>query len=298
MSRVPSCAVREDVVPTLQRLAELGRWQAVVAHLPVTADALSVCRVLAWDADAAPDVRVGGVVAALDGEAALEDLLGEDVLPERGLGTLPTDLRGVGEVLCGMVEYADAVALFGDVPDAALDLTRFLARPRALVTRDWPGMRVETLLPGVHDHDATEAWVAEVHDGPSRAAESRLVWTLELTSDRPLHPRRLHEQLDVLGGGPFRTRGCFWLASRPGDVGVWDGAGGQVSVGVQGRWGRSAPVTRILVTGLRRDDHRQELRAAFDRALLTDAELAERGPFWDVTGDGLEAWLGPVRHVA
>ena len=28
---------------------------------------------------------------------------------------------------------------------------------------------------------------------------------------------------------------------------------------------------------------------------LLDAELAERGRYWEVASDGLEPWLGPVR---
>ena len=293
-----SCAVREDVVPTLERLADLGRWGAVVAHLPVAADALSVCRVLSWDSAAAPSVRVGGVVAALDGAAVVGDLLGDALLSDRGLGVLPGDRRGVGEVLGGMVEYADAVALFGEAGDDADELTRTLARPGALVTRDWPGLSADLLLPGVHDHDATEAWVGEVHDGPSRAVESGGVWSTELTSRRPLHPGRLYEHIDALGGGPFRTRGCFWVASRPQDIGVWNGAGGLLSVGLNGRWGRGAPLTRILVTGLAEDDHRDELHETFARIPLTDAEMAARHRLWEGDGDGLETWLGPVRRAA
>lgn len=293
-----SCAVREDVLPTLERLGSLGRWGAVVAHLPVAADGFSVCRVLGWDPTVAPSVRIAGVVAALDGARVLDDVLGDEILPERDLGTLATDRRGVGEVLGGMVEYADLVALFGETPDAGVQLVTHLVRPGALVTRDWPGLRAEQLLPGLHDHDATEAWVGEVHDGPSRAAEGHHVWSLELIADRPFHPQRLHDRVDVLGGGPFRSRGCFWLASRPGAIGVWDGAGGQLSVGLQGEWGRSRPMTRLLVTGLREDDAREELRRVFVECLLTDAELAARGPYWDVADDGLEPWLGPIRRVA
>lgn len=293
-----SCAVREDVLPTLERLGAIGRWGAVVAHLPVAADALSVCRVLGWDASVAPGVRVAGVVTALDGAAALDDLLGDQILPERRLGTLDTDRRGVGEVLGSMVEYADLVAIFGETPEPAVELVRRLARPGALVTADWPGLRAEQLLPGLHDHDASEAWVGEVHDGPSRESEGPHSWTLELTSTRPFHPERLREHADVLGGGPFRSRGCFWLASRPADVIAWDGAGGQLSVGVTGSWARATPLTRILVTGLREDDARTRLRATFEACLLTEAELAARGPYWDVASDGLEAWLGPVRRAA
>lgn len=293
-----SCAVREDVLPTLERLGALGRWGAIVAHLPVAADALSVCRVLGWDPVVAPSVRVAGVVAALDGDAAVDDLLGEDILPERELATIETDRRGVGEVLGAMVEHADVVALFGDSPDEAVELVTRLARPDALISREWSGVQAAQLLPGLHDHDATEGWIDEVFDGPDRGGEGRHVWSLELIADRPLHPQRLRERVDVLGGGPFRSRGCFWLASRPGAIGIWDGAGGQLSVGVQGQWGRGPAMTRLLITGLREDDAREELRRAFAECLLTDAELEARGPYWDVADDGLEPWLGPIRRVA
>ncbi|MGL4743905.1 MAG: GTP-binding protein, partial [Dermatophilaceae bacterium] len=293
-----SCAVREDVIPTLDRLGAIGRWGAVVAHLPVAADGLSVCRVLGWDARAAPSIRIAGVIAALDGSAATTDLLGDDLLCERGLAAGDDDRRGLGEALGGIVEYADIVALFGDAPDDACELARRLARPSALVTADWPGLGPDRLLPGPHDHDAVEAWVGEVHDGPDRAAEGVHTWSLELTADRPLHPQRFRAAVDAIGGGPFRSRGCFWLASRPGDIGGWDGAGGQLSVGVNGAWGRSVPTTRILVTGLRADDVRDDLRRAFVEAQVTDAELAARGPFWEVAEDGLEPWLGVIRHAA
>ncbi len=42
-----SCAIRNDVVPTLERLAAAGRWGALIAHLPITADPVQVCRAVA-----------------------------------------------------------------------------------------------------------------------------------------------------------------------------------------------------------------------------------------------------------
>lgn len=293
-----SCAVREDVLPTLQRLGELGRWASIVAHLPVTADARSVCRVLTQDPSVAPAVRVTGVVTALDGRATVDDLLGDDLVGDRDLGTLTADRRGLGELLASLVEHADVVALFGRTPDSALELVRHLARPGAIVTREWPQMPAAQLLSGVHDDHASEAWVAEVHRGPNREGEGHHVWSLELTASRPLHPDRLLAHLDVLGGGPFRTRGCFWLATRPETICAWDGAGGQLSVGVAGSWARSTPLTRILITGLRDDDTRDDLRDVFSRCLLTDDEMSERGPAWETDTDGLEPWLGPIRSAA
>lgn len=293
-----SCAVREDVIPTLERLGQLDRWQAIVVHLPVAADGLSVCRVLGWDRRAAPSVRVAGIVAAVDGTTVLSDLLEDDLVAERCPRSAAGDQRGVGEVLASMVEYADLVSVFGDTPPAGMDLLRQLARPGVPVGQDWPELSPAELLAGVHQHAATEAWVTEVPEGPSRQSESEHTWRLDLVSEVPLHPQRLHHHIEALGGGRFRTRGCFWLATRPDQIGAWMGAGGLLSIGVSGSWGRSRPFTRLLFTGTQADDVRADLVAAFTRSLLTDAELRTRGPRWETATDGLEPWLGPTTRVA
>lgn len=46
----------------------------------------------------------------------MRDLLGDDLLADRGRHTSGEDRRGVGEVLAAMIEYAD-VALFDESPD-------------------------------------------------------------------------------------------------------------------------------------------------------------------------------------
>ena len=45
-----TCAVREDIIPTLERLAKTGRWTSIVACLPMAAEATQVCRILAMGA--------------------------------------------------------------------------------------------------------------------------------------------------------------------------------------------------------------------------------------------------------
>ena len=119
---------------------------------------------------------------------------------------------------------------------------------------------------------------------------------LDFRSERPFHPERLQETIAVLGGGPRRSRGCFWLPSRPAQVCQWDGAGGMLSIGPCDHWDEHGPLTRIVVVGL--DDGREQLVDAFRSCLLTDQELAERGAYWEVWRDGFEPWLGPVRQLA
>lgn len=68
-----------------------------------------------------------------------------------------------------------------------------------------------------------------------------------------------------------------------------------VSIGVADEWQGEGPLTRITVVGA--DAGRDALLAAFNDCLLTDQELAERGPYWEVETDGMEPWLGPVPYL-
>lgn len=294
-----SCAIREDIVPTLERLASDGRWGSVVACLPVGAEAAQICRVVGWQAARTPHLRIAAVVAAMDGTTVTEDLLGDDLLAERGRATSVEDRRGVGEVGCRMVEYADTVCLTEPAAPAERSLLAALARPGVPIVGEAATLDAAALAAGVHRHREVEAWVAEVRREPLPALPPGGVWRLDLSSERPFHPLRFHEELALLGGGPRRSRGCFWLPTRPGVACVWDGAGGQTSIGTGRSWSRDAPLSRIVITGLddAADEHAR-IRAAFDRCLLTDDELATRGTAWPDTWDGLEPWLGPVDDAA
>ena len=291
-----SCAIREDVVPTLERLGADGRWETIIAQLPVTAEAVQVCRVIGWAPHQVPHVRIAASLVALSSDTLLDDLLGDDLVSERDLPVRADDRRGVAEVACAMVEYADVVAV-GETLDAEeREVLEALVRPGVAVVESFSQVDARPLAAGVHDHRANESWVAEVRRDALPDRGLRTAWVLDFASDRPFHPERLRDAIAVLGGGPRRSRGCFWLPSRPGQICVWDGAGGQLSVGSTETWGRTRPLTRITVVGV--DDGREELERAFAACVLTDAEMHERGPYWEVTEDGFEAWLGPIRRAA
>lgn len=130
---------------------------------------------------------------------------------------------------------------------------------------------------------------------PLPAMDGSRAWVLDFRSDRPFHPVRLQERIELLGRGRRHSGGCFWLPSRPTQVCQWDGAGGMVSIGRTDQWEAGEPLTRIVVVGV--DDERERVARAFESCLLTDAELAERGRYWEVGSDGLEPWLGPVDGV-
>lgn len=287
-----SCAIREDILPTLERLARDGRWHSIVAHLPVGAEAAHLCAALTWDTRLARFLRVSAVVTAVAGQHPVRDLLGDDLLADRGHHCAHDDRRGVGEVLAAMIEHADVVALDDTAAPVARDLVRTLARPDAAVVDGVHQLGGDTLLGRLHQHTRTEAWTSPVRTDALPVVPAEGVWRLDLQSLQPFHPERLLESLERLGAGPHRSRGCFWLPTRPGRVLEWDGAGGQLSIGDHGAWGSRRPFTRIVITGVGAAP--AQLRPAFADLLLGADESAGRTD----AEDGFEPWLGPIRKVA
>ncbi|MGD1978364.1 MAG: GTP-binding protein [Akkermansiaceae bacterium] len=63
------------------------------------------------------------------------------------------------------------------------------------------------------------------------------VEALVFRDQRPFHPGRLYEVCrSKMGTGLYRTKGFLWLASRPGQVLLWQQSGSQISLELTGQW--------------------------------------------------------------
>lgn len=285
-----SCAVREDLVPTLSQLVEDGRWDQVVVALPVSADPRTVVALLQqeiWHRGGGR-AELAGVVSLVDPTTLVDDLFGDDLLAERGLALGAIDRRAVGEVLVGQIECADLVAtsiVAEGTPVTLLQhLTMSVEHPPS-----WNHLDGNELMRRRLDWATFQRRIDPLHIQPHATRTDPDVWTLDLTSSRAFHPDRLHERIEDLGRGAFRARGHFWLPTRPDTVCVWDGGGGQLSIGASGSWHSQHPSTRLVVTGLDPAD-RARVADAFDDVLLSAAETASAGS-WAGRSDGFEPWL-------
>ena len=283
-----SCAMREDAVPALARLADRPEVRGILLAPPLSADPSIVVGTLrahegAW--------HLASALAAASADRAAEDLLGDDTLAERDLRWADGDARSVGEALAAQLEYSDLLVLEGGEDCAGAELVEHLRAPEQRVVRDPFALSAREVLGGRHDHAAglrrRDARCVEPYGGPTVHG----TWTLDLHSVRPLHPQRLLENIEELGGGRLRGRGRFWVPDRPESICQWDGAGGQVSIGAVWRTGRELPTTHLVVTGQDPADL-PRVRDAFARCLLTEAEWAEGLAPWLGAEDPLAPWLG------
>ncbi len=288
-----SCALREDVVPTLIRLAETARWSELVAVLPPTTDPLPVCRMVAHGVHQGRAVGawldLRAVVATVDGPGLTGDVLGDDLLAERGWALGPDDLRAVGQAVTAQVEFADHLVLVGEPDQAGRGLLRQLARAGVPVVADTTELEVAAVLLGRDDAAAHRAV-----DPRSRCRapvpDDEHVASVVMTSWKPFHPARLRALLEDLAPGGARTRGCFWLPTRPHDVLAWEHSGGQLSIGDVGPWVDAERGARLVSTG--RPEVVRGLPEVFGRALMTDAEMTGAALEWSGRPDGFEPWLG------
>ncbi|GAA2738283.1 GTP-binding protein [Pedococcus aerophilus] len=311
-----TCALRYEIVPMLLRLKDAGQHESVVVSLPLAADPAPVVRgirdMVIGSRRAVAHLEVARVVVALDGQAVVDDVFGDDLLRERDEEGFPGDARAWGEALAAQLEYADVLALAdGSTSEEAAALLDALRRPGSRVVPEVSTLVPADLLGGRRDHRAAEQWVHPLtrsagptglpgDDAPSDAvaafAPAEGIWSVVLDTWRPFHPGRLMRDLEHLGGGGLRGRGCFWLPTRPGGVGVWDGSGGQLSIGTSGTWEGRRPRTRVVVTG--RGEGQQQVAAALRGALLTDAELAGGLGGWVGLDDEFDPWLGRYSDIA
>ncbi|KRF20306.1 GTP-binding protein [Nocardioides sp. Soil796] len=295
-----SCALRHEIVPTLARLSEAGRWASLVLSLPPAAHTSALTAALPPMLERRPLLTMGAVVAALDGSRLLDDLCGDDLLRERDDQRHAGDIRAVGEVLVDLLGAADLLVLDGAADDVARALVDEVRAPGAVLVPECTELTAGQLLtPGTapSSYDAQQpaflpARVDEdgVTDCTSPLAEETGVWTVMLDSWRAFHPQRLMDSIESLGGHSYIGRGTFWLPTHPDSVALWAGSGGQLSIGTAAHRPVRGPRTHLVITGC--DERRDQVLHDLDAALMTDAELAAGLARWVGRDDGFGPWLG------
>lgn len=284
-----SCGTTAQAVSDLTALVDSEAYDALCYIPPLGGDPIALASGLTDAAASAGTFHLSTVASLLDPHQVHEDFFATHSCGERGLHAANAE-ASVGEALLTQVSYADVLIPHGNCP-AGLELVEHLRAHSTLLATDLHQRDLTDLLFAGH-HDALTAFsridpaVAQPWGGPSEHG----TWTLDLSSARPFHPARLLENLLELASGPLIHRGRFWVPTRPHTICSWEGAGGQVSVGVVGTLPGAHPTTRLAITGC--GSERERLQRAFENSLLTDVEWEGGIDAFAAMDDDLEPWLG------
>ncbi|MFF7371985.1 CobW family GTP-binding protein [Streptomyces tricolor] len=302
------CALREDLVPELRRLADAGATRLAIVELWDSVEPKAMAEVIA-----SGGLTVTSVITAVDPALVLPYLGNGDDLAEAGLAAAATDQRTVADTFARQVEYAPVLAV-ADSPEADDEDRELLAQlhptarrvpighgdpagapaPESLARAALAGFDVEAAAAAQHPACALLPQEADDH------GVSTLVWHRR----RPFHPERLYAALEDLTCAAARSRGRFWLADKPDTLLHWDAAGGALCVEGAGPWLAALPdAAWEMVPPVRRaaaalDWHpehgdrcnhlvftspgldREGLAHLLESCLLTDAEYAAGRDSW------------------
>ncbi|ORT59047.1 GTP-binding protein [Streptomyces sp. CB03238] len=304
------CALREDLVPELERLADAGLTRLAVVELWDSVEPKAMAEVVA-----AAGLTVSSVITAVDPALLLPYLGNGDDLMEAGLAAAATDQRTVADTWARQLEYAPVLAVL-DSPEADDEDRALLAQlhPTARRVPVPDGDLAAAALAGFD----VEAAAAAQHPACAllpQEADAHGVGTYVWHRRRPFHPERLYAALEDLCCAAARSRGRFWLADRPDTLLAWDAAGGALCVEPAGPWLASLPdAAWEMVPPVRRaaaaldwdPEHgdrcqhlvftspgldREGLAELLDSCLLTDAEYAAGREAWKRLPPAFDALL-------
>ncbi|MGN9796300.1 GTP-binding protein [Streptomyces sp. OZ13] len=299
------CTLRDDLLEEVDRLAREGRFDYLLIESSGISEPMPVAATFSFPRDDGVTLgelaRLDTMVTVVDAANFLPELTGGDGLAERGLDQYEDDERTVSDLLMDQIEFADVIVLnkLDLVPAEDAD------RLKAALARLNPVARIilathgaveprDVLGTGLFDVERAQqapGWVTELNGDHVPETEEYGISSTVFRAERPFHPGRLWNLVtERLDSGRFgqvlRSKGFFWLASRPRVTGLWSQAGAVARFEPSGARDADTPQGQELVfigTGLRV----QELQAALVDCLLADGEPVpddDAFPAWETYG--------------
>jgi G3E family GTPase len=262
------------------------------------------------------------MVTVVDAPNFLRDYCGTERLKDRKQEVGEGDERTLVDLLADQIEFANIIIVNKAecVSEEGLATVTGMVRslnPRARVIETCygevnPGAILNTGLYSQAEAGKTPGWLDSlVHHTPE--TEEYGISNFIYQRRRPFHPARFHKLLGIEWPGVIRSKGFFWLASRPDLAGFWSQAGAIARNSCAGRFwaaipedsrpsdpGSEAALRRVWQEpwGDRRQEivligqglDRLELERMLDSALLTDEEFRQGPSAWAGFDDPFNMW--------
>ena len=323
------CTLREDLLEEVGKLAKEGRFDYLLIESTGISEPLPVAETFTFrdenEQSLADIARLDTMVTVVDGMNFLLDYQAAESLASRGETLGEEDERSITDLLIEQIEFADVILI------SKIDLISSREREELMAILERLNAQAEIipmvmgevplnkiLNTGRFDFErAAQApgWLQELRGEHVPETEEYGIASTAYRARRPFHPQRFFEFIDRpwVNGKLLRSKGFFWLASKPQDAGSWSQAGGLMRHGFAGRWWRFVPKSQwpqdeesvAAIMGhwqASTGDCRQELvfigqnidfaqmRTELDACLLTDEEMALGVDAWRLLADPFGPW--------
>ncbi|MCZ8385969.1 zinc metallochaperone GTPase ZigA [Achromobacter xylosoxidans] len=252
------CTLREDLLIEIRRLAAEGRFDYLLIESTGISEPLPVAETFTFrDEDGASlsDLaRLDTMVTVVDAFNFLRDYASHDSLAARGETLGDEDGRTVVDLLIEQVEFCDVMVLNKTDLVAADELARLEAilrklNPRADIVRGEFGRVPLARVLDTGRFDFEEAarapgWLKELRGEHTPETQEYGIGSFVFRARRPFHPQRLWDWMQQEWPGVVRSKGYFWLVTRPAFAASWSQAGPVTRHGAAGYWWAALPRER------------------------------------------------------
>lgn len=251
------CTLREDLLLEVNKLAKSGKFDYLVIESTGISEPLPVAETFTFEDEngvSLSDVAtLDTMVTVVDAVNFLKDYDEAKYLKESGESLGEDDERSVTDLLIDQVEFADVLLISKTDLVEAANVERLSAILKTLNTHaliipiSHGQVAIENVLStGLFNFDLAQqapGWLKEMRGEHVPETEEYGISSFSYGARRPFHPEKFYQFLHNTEkfGKLIRSKGYFWLASRPEFAGQWSQAGGMASYGFAGMFWKSVP---------------------------------------------------------
>lgn len=321
------CTLREDLLEEITRLAKEDRFDYLLIETTGISEPLPIAETFTFadeDGTSLSDVAaLDTMVTVVDGYNFLKDYSSQDMLAARGESLGEEDERTVVDLLVDQIEFCDVLILnktdlMSQDEIARLEAILKTFNPRAKMLHSSFGkVPLDHIMnTGLFSFDeAAEApgWLQELRGEHVAETEEYGISSFVYRARKPFHPERLWQWLNTEWPGVIRSKGLYWIASRPAFSGSWSQAGAVTRTGLAGMWWAATAnehwpedeegfaeiksrweetygdrQQELVIIGMQMN--KADIIAQFDACLLTDDEIALGMDAWKTFKDPFPLW--------
>ncbi len=251
------CTLREDLIEEVAKLAQEGRFDYLLIESTGISEPLPVAQSFYFDSEELKvnlsDVsRLDTLVTVVDALNFSKDFGSAETVYDRHLNDDGNDRRTIVNLLTDQLEFANVILINKTdlVPQERVEeleaiIRKFNADAKIIKTTYGQAPLTEILHTGLFDFEKTSqsaGWIQELYGEHIPETEEYGISSFVFRAKRPFHPERFWNYINThWDANIFRSKGLFWLASRPNDAINWSQAGGSLRAEKAGVWWCSMP---------------------------------------------------------
>ncbi len=254
------CTLRDDLLNEVRSLANEGRFDYLLIESTGVSEPLPVAATFEFrdenELSLSDVARLDTMVTVVDAENILRDYSSEDFLRHRGLEAGSDDERALVDLLVEQIEFADVIILNKtetagpEKTRLAMSIIKALNPDAEIIPTNMGKVDLSRVLDtSLFDYAKAQThpyWYKELYGAADHVPETEEygIRSFVYRAKKPLHPMKFHRFINKPLQGVVRTKGHFWLATRPSWVGEISQAGALVRSEALGTWWAAVPRER------------------------------------------------------